>query len=59
MSCEEPSGENRAASATVEVSPAGFVDPAEELVGEVEAAGLSLGFDREGRYGVRCDRFQE
>lgn len=59
MSCEEPSGENRAASAAVEVSPAGFVDSAEELVGEVEAAGLSLGFGREGRYGVRCDRFQE
>lgn len=49
---EEPGGEYGAAAAPVEVSAAGLLDAAEELVGEVEAADLGLGLDREGRDGV-------
>lgn len=48
----EPGGENGAAAAPVEVSAAGLLDAAEELVGEVEAADLGLGLDWEGRDGV-------
>ena len=49
VSGEEPGGEDGAAAAPVEVLAAGILDAAEELVGEVEAAGEGLGLDGEGR----------
>lgn len=55
---KEPGGEDGAAAAAVEVAAAGGAHAAEELRGEVEAAGLGLGLDREGRDGVVVARFE-